>query len=183
MHDVWNVRDPLCTFASDISSLSLTTTLRSLGLAGNYSPCSRAWTRLDARVHVQLKVGWGFELIRARSLTTERRKVYSRRGTLEEGCSATQSWVERRGCFQVELQATPLCAALGFDPFLFSPSPGGLPVKGERWWQMVEKRDVSLIIFYAFVFQTKRKNVDCDKKINLYKQNRRRYQTNNWLIR
>lgn len=129
------LRDPLCMFVSEISSLSLTTTLRSLGLAGNYFPCSRAWTRLDARVHVQLKVGWGFELIRARSLTTERRKVYSRRGTLEEGCSATQSWLERRGCLQAELQATPLCATLGFDPFLFSPSPGGLPVKGERWYR------------------------------------------------
>lgn len=36
---------------------------------------------------------------------------------------------------------------------------------------MVEKRDVSLIIFCAFVFQMKRKNVrnvNCDKKINLY---------------
>lgn len=119
-------------FVSEISSLSRND-LTVPRLAGNYSPCSRPWTRLDARVHVQLKVGWGLGINRSAVINDRTKKtLLSRRGTLEEGVARHRAGkgVERRGCFQVELQATPLCATLGFDPFLFSPSQGDCRLKG-----------------------------------------------------
>lgn len=113
------LRDPLCMFASEISSLSLTTTLRSLGLAGNYSPCSRAWTRLDARVHVQLKVGWGFELIRSSVINDRTKKSLlskrnSRRGLQRDteagwkGGAASKSSCKQHLC-------APLLASIHFS--------------------------------------------------------------------
>lgn len=97
-----------------------------------------------------------------------KKTLLSRRGTLEEGVARHRAGkgVERRGCFQVELQATPLCTTLGFDPFLFSPSQGDCRLKGnaDTGPLMLEKRDVSLIIFS--IPRMKRKKIVI-KKINL----------------
>lgn len=106
-------------------------------LAGNYSPvhaadesrCSRARSIKTSR-----ECTAGVELIRARSLTiSEENSWLEERSSPQRGCSATRG-KEAEGMGKeglgVELQATPLCATLGFDPFLCSPLPGDRWLKG-----------------------------------------------------
>lgn len=115
--------------------------------------------RLDARVHVQLKATGGrVKLIRTRSLTTSEAKLLcSRSAKGADGRHVARYRENKKGevgdrvVRRRELQATPLYATLGFDPFLLSPRRQNRSLKGNDDVDPAGYRlgtRVSLLIFW-----------------------------------